>query len=427
MTTGLHKDLDSTEIHTIAAWVYADDTARLAATGFTASDLYKVAWQQDSQTLFVLSSYSPITWIELAAGSGTLLNKVELQVRNETGSALLKCKCVYATGWNDSEQCVTVALADKADPDKRPAIGVVNAEIANNANGTVLAVGRLTGVDTSAWSITDQLVLGTAGALSRPPPDVDPFTGEIQNIGVVARVHASDGHIVILTDGLQTTSADEVFALAGTSGTPSKTNKYVTDADSRNTNARTPTSHASSHKSGGGDAVKLDELAAPTDITTLDADTSKHGLLPKLGGGSTNFLRADGTWNVPPGTPQVFGSNAQEGSSDAESSTTSGTFQQKLRITTGSLPSGKYRIGWSYEWHKSGLTDFVSQVQVNDTTTIMSGYEEAPDAGSDQWFPRSGFYYYTGSGVLNIDLDYHDGGADTAYIRRARLEIWRVS
>ncbi|MCF7788610.1 MAG: hypothetical protein K9N47_20980 [Prosthecobacter sp.] len=59
--------------------------------------------------------------------------------------------------------------------------------------------------------------------------------------------------------------------------------------------------HAAQHKSGGADAIKLDELAAPTDVTTLDATTSAHGLLPKLGGGTTNFLRADGTWAAPAG------------------------------------------------------------------------------------------------------------------------------
>lgn len=57
--------------------------------------------------------------------------------------------------------------------------------------------------------------------------------------------------------------------------------------------------HANRHKSGGADAVKLDELAAPTDVTTLNATTSAHGLLPKLGGGTTNFLRADGAYNDP--------------------------------------------------------------------------------------------------------------------------------
>jgi hypothetical protein len=45
----------------------------------------------------------------------------------------------------------------------------------------------------------------------------------------------------------------------------------------------------------------LDGLAAPTDVTTLNATTGQHGLLPKLGGGVTNYLRADGTWAAPAG------------------------------------------------------------------------------------------------------------------------------
>jgi len=48
--------------------------------------------------------------------------------------------------------------------------------------------------------------------------------------------------------------------------------------------------------------VKLDDMTTPDDNTDLNASTSKHGLLAKLGGGTTNFLRADGTWNTPAGT-----------------------------------------------------------------------------------------------------------------------------
>jgi len=59
--------------------------------------------------------------------------------------------------------------------------------------------------------------------------------------------------------------------------------------------------HASSHQNGGGDAIKIDDLSAPDDNTDLNASTSAHGLLPKLGGGTTNYLRADGNWAEPPG------------------------------------------------------------------------------------------------------------------------------
>lgn len=59
---------------------------------------------------------------------------------------------------------------------------------------------------------------------------------------------------------------------------------------------QTPLAHATSHKSGGTDAIKLDELAAPTDVTTLDATTSQHGLMRKFPGGTSTFLRADGAF-----------------------------------------------------------------------------------------------------------------------------------
>lgn len=46
-------------------------------------------------------------------------------------------------------------------------------------------------------------------------------------------------------------------------------------------------------------ALKLDGFAAPDDVTTLNASVSAHGLLKKLDGSSTTFMRGDGTWNTP--------------------------------------------------------------------------------------------------------------------------------
>lgn len=128
--------------------------------------------------------------------------------------------------------------------------------------------------------------------------------------------------------------------------------------------------------------------------------------------------------------PQVvFGSEFQEDSDDDISSTTSTSFQQKLRLTTGNLPTGKYRIGWSYEYrHTSTTADFRGRIQIDDIITISEIREESKDSGSDQWKPAGGFYFYTGSGVTNIDLDFcRGGGSGTSSIRNARLEIWRVS
>lgn len=166
-------------------------------------------------------------------------------------------------------------------------------------------------------------------------------------------------------------TADQKAALAGTSGTPSASNKYVTNADSRMTDSRTPTAHGSSAHSGTiGTWAQIDKStssigdittrshtaltdigsnthaqidsfisskAAANGIASLDSGSkvvqdpanatstptaskipiangsgkldswvttfagSAVGLVPSSAGGTTNYLRADGSWAAPTG------------------------------------------------------------------------------------------------------------------------------
>jgi len=56
--------------HPIHNWEYADSTARGAATGFIATDLYKVALQLDDESLWLLTDYTAPTWAPLGASAG---------------------------------------------------------------------------------------------------------------------------------------------------------------------------------------------------------------------------------------------------------------------------------------------------------------------------------------------------------------------
>ena len=159
--------------------------------------------------------------------------QLQRPVRNETGSTIAQGKLVAAVGWSATEGLPLIDLADKDDPALRPAIGITEAAIADGTNGNILIAGVKDGLDTSSWDYSDQLVLGNNGDFSRPPPDVDPFTGEIQKIGSVIRGDAVDGRLQFIPDGLSTTTGDEVFALLGSDGTPNKANPYVTSSDPR--------------------------------------------------------------------------------------------------------------------------------------------------------------------------------------------------
>lgn len=57
--------------HAIHNWEYADATARLAATGFTAADVKKIALQLDDNSIWILTDDSPVTW-KAAGGTGAV-------------------------------------------------------------------------------------------------------------------------------------------------------------------------------------------------------------------------------------------------------------------------------------------------------------------------------------------------------------------
>lgn len=69
---------------------------------------------------------------------------------------------------------------------------------------------------------------------------------------------------------------------------------------------QTPLAHASSHMSAGADPIRIDELKVGTDVTTLDASTGQHGLMPKLSGDSGEFYNGAGAQVIPEGSPKTI-------------------------------------------------------------------------------------------------------------------------
>lgn len=143
---------------------------------------------------------------------------------------------------------------------------------------------------------------------------------------------------------------------------------------------------------------------------------------------------ATNTWSIL--RRDFFGTQYQYTDSDAVSTTTSTTFQQKLRLTTASIPAGTYRIGWSYQWnHDSTNNGYEGRVQIDDSTEIMFHQQEPQDSGgtfgttgTDQQYQLSGFKHISlTAGVHTIDIDYRtNNGANASSIWNARIEIWRV-
>lgn len=190
----------------------------------------------------------------------TQLRHVTTPVRNETGSTLVKHRAIAVVGYSVTHNRPLVGYADKDTASLRPAIAFLLADLADDTNTHALVAGTVTDIATSSFSLTDQLVLGSSGQLSRPPPTQDPFTGYVQNIGSVTRVDAANGEMVISIDGMSSVTAAQIFALVGIaaapSGTPSKDNPYVT-SEITNRAASAGTKLANYITDGGGATVDV--------------------------------------------------------------------------------------------------------------------------------------------------------------------------
>ena len=151
------------------------------------------------------------TWTDTSTNTGTnktlndftnviSANEVHVQVRNTSGVTMNKGELVYVTGFNTGSGLATVSLADADGAGTMSAIGMVeDATIANNANGGVIISGRISGIDTSAFTANDQVYVSTTpGAISARPTGA---TTKVQSIGEVLRSHATLGEIELIGAG----------------------------------------------------------------------------------------------------------------------------------------------------------------------------------------------------------------------------------
>jgi hypothetical protein len=126
---------------------------------------------------------------------------------------------------------------------------------------------------------------------------------------------------------------------------------------------------------------------------------------------------------------QTLGAALSLEASDDLDTYTNALWTEKVSLSAVIEQAGKYRVGWSMEWnHDNTHRNFQSRVQVDDTITIMEHVQEPSNSAATQWHVAAGFGYVNlVAGTTKIDLDFGaSNAADTAGVRRARLEVWRT-
>lgn len=138
------------------------------------------------------------------------------------------------------------------------------------------------------------------------------------------------------------------------------------------------------------------------------------------------------SWNGALWVPDaLFGSNLSEGESLGLSTTTSTTYQQKLRVSTPSnTPAGTYHIEWCGAWSCSiGTYVCNMRVQIDDTDTVWEVDPVSMADGTAGRHPAFGQCEVDlSAGSHDIDFDYSsESGSNTAAVAEVRIKIWRIS
>jgi len=349
-------------------------------TALTASDIVEIVVYD------TFSVFGGVFQGDLSADTitGDMFGSHQFEAKNIEGSTIPKGTPVYIAGHsgNDPE----IAIADADDPAKMPAFGITTAAIANNTKGNVIVFGNYIGLDTSSFSVGDELYVSNTGTLvnTRPSASAD----KVQKIAKVIRSQSQNGQIFVMGAGR---SNDVPNAITTNSINLSSTTTVdsVLDEDTMTSDSATALATQQSIKayvdSQIGSNNELSEIltngntTGGNDISFDDNDKAVFGAgsdLQIYHDGLNSYITDSGTGNLriqaqelliedPSGNDYFYGiSGAQTAMCYAGTA--------KVQTTSTGVDVTGTVAATSYTGDGSALTGIASDV-VNDTTPQLGG------------------------------------------------------
>lgn len=152
------------------------------------------------------------------------VSRITEEVKNATGVTITKGSVVYISGATGDNALVSLADAD-TEPTSSKTIGLVAANIANDATGMIVCEGLISGVNTGSATAGQSVWLSsTAGAFVFGAPPAKPAHSVY--LGVVIRAHSVNGEILVkVQNGYELNELHDVNA-----GSPSDNNVLAWDS-----------------------------------------------------------------------------------------------------------------------------------------------------------------------------------------------------
>ena len=139
------------------------------------------------------------------------------EVYNKTGATLTKGTVVYINGGQGNLPTITKALAT-SDSTSAQTYGIVRNDITNNNNGYVVVAGRISDLDTQAYTEGTQLYLSptTAGTFTSTKPYAPQH---LVYVGIVVRAHPTQGVVEVkIQNGYELDELHNVAAQSPSNG-----------------------------------------------------------------------------------------------------------------------------------------------------------------------------------------------------------------
>jgi len=150
----------------------------------------------DATITYTKGDGSQFTNVVNAVQFATESQDVVVKVKNTGGSDLSKGTAVYATGVTGEN--INVASASNDSANTMPAIGLLYEDLASNASGLAVISGKIINVNTDGLTAGRNIYVNEAGGFTQTKPTGNKL---IQNIGVVGKVNATEGEILIQGSG----------------------------------------------------------------------------------------------------------------------------------------------------------------------------------------------------------------------------------
>lgn len=192
---GYHGRLQASDgIHSLAAWKFADSTARtnftpttgdpLTLGELTSDDLGRVGWQTNDNSLWMLTSTTP-TWVQLTQGGDSSI--ISITAKKATAGTINAGQPVRITGWDGVDDIPLVELGFAG----AFSIGLANEGITDTVAGAVVISGQVSSITTTGLVEGSPFyVSATPGQLQATIPD---YPSLVQAMGITIYENATEG------------------------------------------------------------------------------------------------------------------------------------------------------------------------------------------------------------------------------------------